>query len=196
MGAVHHARWMTPVIYILKMLICGHKHSQLSQRQFKQALDLGYFIICIFARYWFAIPIAADAPWLTLRLWQDLQRWKARDPKLAAACLGKLNNHTWYLSGRHVSLALFSRSLDKDDKVKIAKAMLKKENERCQIPMGKPTLPKISDENELADFVDHETWLIFQVRLRTSSCHSFDVIYILISFDDLLQTKFFSAHWN
>ena len=136
---------MTTAIYILKMIICGHDHSKLSAMQFRHCLDLGYFIICIFARHWFAAGVAADAPMLTLRLWEELQQWKARDPKLAKACTEKLKNHTWYLSGRHVTLALFSDKVDDQTKRQIADMMLKPENKVSPIPPGKPELPRFGE---------------------------------------------------
>ena len=45
-----------------------------------------------------------------------------------------------------------------NSKRKIADAMLLPENARCEIPPGKPSLPQVSAESNLEDFVDSETW--------------------------------------
>ena len=65
-GAIHHERWMAAAIYLLKMFLCGEERFQLGQRQAKGLLDLVYFVICLYGRYWFAAPLAADAHFLTL----------------------------------------------------------------------------------------------------------------------------------
>ena len=163
MGAIHHARWMGAAIYALKMFICGEDRFQLGQRQAKGLLDLVFFIVCIYGRYWFAAPVAADAPFLTLSLWKDLQKWTSRDPSLAQSTLRKLENHTWYLNGRLVVFSLFSHLVDDLTKKKIADAMLLPENEECEVPIGKPDRPPITPESDLASFVTPESWLLFQV---------------------------------
>ena len=162
-GAIHHARWMAAAIYILKMLLCGESRFPMGQRQAKGLLDLAYFIVYVFARYWFASPVPADAPFLTLSLWKDIHEWASRDPSLSAVLKRKLDGHTWYLSGRHVVFSLFSSKVDSSTKKKIADAMLLPENEPCDIPPGKPTLPKISPDSCLEDFVDWESWLLFKL---------------------------------
>ena len=162
-GAIHHARWMGAAIYILKMVICGEDRVQMGQKQAKGLLDLAYFILCIFGRYWFAAPVAADAPFLTLTLWNDLRAWASHDPALSAALLRALDRHTWYLSGRSIVLALFSKLVDDASKGRIASALLKPENEPGDVPPGKPGLPPITPDSVLEDFVNSESWLLFQM---------------------------------
>ena len=162
-GVIHHARWMAAAIYILKMLLCGAERIGLSQRQFKGLLDLAYWLLYVGGRYWFAAPVAANAPFLTLSLWKDLHKWAARDPSLSAVLIRKLDRHTWYLSGRQVIFALFSDLVDSDTKRKMAEAMLKPENARCPIPPGKPDLPEIQASSNLEDYINSESWLLFEV---------------------------------
>ena len=162
-GEIHHARWMAAAIYVLKMTICGEDRVQMGQRQAKGLLDVAYFIIYLYSRYWFAAPTAANAPFLTLSLWNDLQKWSARDPHLSAKLIPILDRHTWYLTGRNVFYALFSDLVDDVSKRKIADAMIMPENAACEVPTGKPNLPKISPESNLEDFVDSETWNLSRV---------------------------------
>ena len=164
MGAIHHARWMVNAIYILKMIICGEGRFQMGQRQAKSLLDLAFFLLCVYGRYWFAIPVAADAPFLTLSLWKDLQRWAIRDPSLASVLTKKLDRHTWYLSGRQVLLCLWSRWVDDETKAKMVEALLLPENAESELSPGKPDLPRIYPDSSLPDFVTSESWFLFRVR--------------------------------
>ena len=164
-SAIHHARWMNGGTATFKMVACGEERFPIGQMQAKGLLDLVFFIICIYGRYWFASPVTADAPFLTLALWKDLHSWAARDPALSACMLRTLDRHTWYLNRRNLSLSLFSRLVPDETKRKIADAILSPENEPCDIPLGKPDLPPISPDSFLEDFVTSETWFLFQVRL-------------------------------
>ena len=98
---------MAATIYILKMLLCGESRFPMGQRQAKGLLDLAYFIVYVFARYWFASPVPADAPFRTLLLWKDIHERASRNPSLSAVLIRKLDEHTWYLSGRQVIFSLF-----------------------------------------------------------------------------------------
>ena len=155
---------MAAVIAGLKMVICGEDRFQIGQHQAKGLLDVAFFTICIYGRYWFAAPITADAPFLTLSLWKDVHAWSSRDATLSSAVLRTLDRHTWYLTGRMISFSLCSKMVPDKDKRKIADAMLRPANEPCEVPHGKPDLPQIEPESSLEDFVNSETWFIFQVR--------------------------------
>jgi len=52
----------------------------MSTSQQQGVTDLAFFIIYLYAFYWFPIPMPANAPFLTLNLWKDLKRWAAQDP--------------------------------------------------------------------------------------------------------------------
>ncbi|QQP40365.1 Hypothetical protein FKW44_014379, partial [Caligus rogercresseyi] len=64
------------------MTICGEDRVQMGRRQAKGLLDVANFIIYLYSRYWFAAPTDVNAPFLTLSLWNDLQKWSACDPPL------------------------------------------------------------------------------------------------------------------
>ncbi|QQP55733.1 Uncharacterized protein Cc8K152 [Caligus rogercresseyi] len=163
---------MGAVIYVLKMIICGEKHVKVGQAKFKGLLDLGFFFLGIYARYWFASPVAADAPFLTWSMWHDLQRWKSRDKILATKAQEKLELHTWYLTGRAMFYLFFSRLVEDSLKRILADTLLLPENAPCEIPPGKPDLPKITEESSLEDFVNSETWLLPQlVKIHPTFLH-------------------------
>ncbi|QQP48880.1 Hypothetical protein FKW44_009341 [Caligus rogercresseyi] len=74
------------------MTICGEDRVQMGRRQVKGLLDVANFIIYLYSRYWFATP---TAPFLTLSLWNDLQKWSTHDPPLSAKLIPILDRHTW-----------------------------------------------------------------------------------------------------
>ena len=56
-------------------------------------------------------------------LWKDMYNWIVHDPPLSTACLQKQNLLTWYLSQRHILLALFSSKVSSETKIAIVKVM-------------------------------------------------------------------------
>ena len=94
--AQHHARWLSAIILILKMCIVGLRF--LTQAEYKNILDLGFFFTHPFPPFWFLCPILTNAPQLTLDLHHDLLKWGMRDPALSEAVAQKNNSRksvTW-----------------------------------------------------------------------------------------------------
>ena len=69
--------------------------------------------------------------------------------------------HTWYLSPRHILLALFSDLVEEDMKSDLARALL--QNPYCPVQMGKPDLSQVYEGSTLSSFVTGESWLIFKL---------------------------------
>ena len=107
-GAMHHERWMGAAIYILIIVIVSSNCNKMGKSKAHGVVEVAFFITYIYSSYWFSIPVAADAPYLTQMFWKDFKEWTIRDPALSAACLCRLDLHTWYLSPRHMPLASFS----------------------------------------------------------------------------------------
>ena len=117
LGAVHHARWMSKVIFILKIFIVGDRF-KLSNNDRSAIRNLTEFIIYLYAYYWFKIPVASDAPFLTLQLWKDLKGWEANNKKIAIACMKKLDHHTWYIMVRHIVFSFQSKMVERKQRRK------------------------------------------------------------------------------
>ena len=92
--------------YILKIYIVGDRFP-LSRHEMNIINSISEFNIYIYCYYWFAIPITADVPFLTLQLWNDLKKWSLYGKKISQALLKKLDRQTWYSSGRHSPFSLF-----------------------------------------------------------------------------------------
>ena len=65
---------MGAMTYILKMILVGDDLYNMGATQQHGITDLAFFIVYIHSYYWFAIPVSADVPFLTLMLWKDLKR--------------------------------------------------------------------------------------------------------------------------
>ena len=126
-----------------------------------EAVDFSFFIIYVYLRNWFSILVASNAPFLALMIWKDLKLWANRDPVLSSTCIHKLELHTWYLSPRHIPLALFSKRVDNKTKCDIVKAM--QNNLPTQVQIGKPKRHRVYEDSTLERFVSSEPWLFFQL---------------------------------
>ena len=174
--AQHHARWLSAIILILKMCIVGLRF--LTQPEFKNILDLGFFFTHPFPAFWFSCPILTYAPQLTLDLHRDI-KWGTRDPTLSKAVAQKLQNHTWYLTRANVIFALFSHRVSADAKTAMAAALAphlenwEDESTRPLILPGKPQLPMIKPGATLADFIGEESFLLFNVGGYICPCSSY-----------------------
>ena len=118
-------------IFLLKIFLVGDRFplSACDQTAIKILVE---FVVYVYVFFWFACPIAQDAPSLTLQLLSDLQRWsncKKRlisSPKhlVALTCIKKLDRHTWYLSPRHFVIALWSDKVADEVKVEMAQCLV------------------------------------------------------------------------
>ena len=159
----HHARWMGDCIYILKMLIVGDLFP-LGAQEKVDVMVLSFYIIYMHFFYWFSATVAANIPGLTLDLHRDLNAWKSQDDAGARAAIKKVDLHTEYLTGRSVILALASDKTSDSTKGAMARK-LQTFDSNTHIEMGKPSMPRIYEDSSLVDFVDEESWCIFQVNM-------------------------------
>ena len=151
---------MSKVIFILKIFIVGDRF-KLSNNDRSAIRNLTEFIIYLYAYYWFKIPVASDAPFLTLQLWKDLKGWEANNKKIAIACIKKLDRHTWYIMAHHIVFSFWSKMVEEETKEEMAKSLLS--FSKVDVACGKPDVPRIYEDSTLADFVNAESWLLFQV---------------------------------
>ena len=87
-------------------------------------------------------------------------------PGIAKALLDKMELQRWSLSDRHIPLALFSSFVDIDEKSHIAvrlNVVRPAGQPATPVSLGRPAFPEILDGMSLADFVDSESWLLFDL---------------------------------
>ena len=157
LGAVHHARWMSAAICILKMFIF-EDFFDTPEKKKQEIRSFVMFIVYLYFVAWLRSVTLKDVPVITLKLFKNLSTWGIA-PEQTRAAQRKLDLHTDYLNGRNVVFALASDIVDSAQKEDMAKALLEKQ--KPEIECGRPIAPRVYDDSELSDFIDEESWLIF-----------------------------------
>lgn len=131
-GAIHHARWMAKVLYVLKIWLF-RKQFRLTAKEETSVRDVAIFAVRVYLKAWITAPSAIDAPLNDLQLMNTLLQYSSIHPTISSATTKKFASHLWYLSEELVGLALFDdrvfsstkrlmvASLDKEEKDKPAK---------------------------------------------------------------------------
>ena len=155
LGAVHHAHWMSKIIFQLKIFLVGNR-IPLSAPDPNAIKILVEFVVyvCVFF----------------LQKWSDREKRVISSPKhrVALTCIKKLDQYTWYLSPRHVVFALWCDKVADDVKIEMAQSLCeqlreslmfqveegeKKDNNNNiaeKFSLGKPDLPRIYHDSTLA----------------------------------------------
>lgn len=166
-GPIHHARWMSRVLYFGKMLIfsCQLDYSE----DFIEKLNrLAIFNCLLYTASWFdSSECAAHAPANDIRLYIDLHRFKLIDSQIATAALDKLKNHLWYLTPEMLTLSLFGTNVPAATKSEMANRLLEVKPLSCQkqsvMKKGKPKFPELIIETvSLVNLIEQKSWFIFQ----------------------------------
>lgn len=177
-GACHHARWMSRVIYTLKIAIF--------QRQLQNVFDLeliekitslALFLCLFYSKSWLCAASRTDAPKMDLMLIKDLQKViniPEKYPKyfgeFADKVQTKFADHLWYLSERLVPLCLFSDLTTVQEKQSVRQALLKFQGMDTSRNMLMPCFSlSASSKYQLKDFVGPDSWTFFQLLSKSSS---------------------------
>ena len=159
-GADHHARWMSKCIYVLKICLVRHQ-LKLHYTMKKKVEKMSLFIIFPYLQYWFTTPSLTSAASNDLLLYKSLLKFSKVDKAVSTAAADKLQRHTWYLTEENIPFALFDTSLPSSlrDDLAAAISILPPGT----IPPRKPTLPELTAESNLLDFVGPRSTLLFNL---------------------------------
>ena len=81
-GAYHRARWMAKGIYCLKIFAFRHQ-LPMSKREVESLKRICLFMTTIYSRFWFAAPLATDAPTNDLLMLQHIEAFNQVDSKIS-----------------------------------------------------------------------------------------------------------------
>lgn len=180
-GAMHKARWMSKLLYSIKIVLLKHQvnsfqansgKSIITKQQNEKLREFVTFVCLVYSTWWNACSKAADAPWIDLCLYNNLLRYKLIHSIIATSAITALKRHLWYLTAEMVPLALFSSLVPSDELRLLANKLLavKPENnsalprDRFGTGFGKPKFHKnITDSTTLADLVTSDSWLVFSL---------------------------------
>ena len=130
---------------------------------FLEKLERVLFFKCLlYTAYWVDVPKASEAAYMDLQMFKDLYIYMRFDPEIADAVIKVFNRHTWYLTEELVAFAFCSKRISDESKRDLADKMLLFERPGEYRP-GKPSLPKVTEESELVDFIGSNSWLVFDI---------------------------------
>lgn len=169
-GAVHHARWMAKLLYGIKIHLFrdqdGFKTTQKEKSQIERFVKFG---VLVYVKYWIEAPMATNAPWSDLSLWNDMIKYQDIDPEISEVVKNALKPHLCYLSDELVGLSLFSKKVSSEDKVAIVNKM-KCESEPADRSVRGDSGPLTTqDQAVLADFASKRSYQLFdQLKINAS----------------------------
>jgi len=119
-GAMHRARWMSKVIYAIKMWLFRQQFRMTAAEE-KGIRELAIFAVLIHLRAWLTAPLPVEAPLNDFNLMKQLLEYP--NPAVSSATSKKLGLHLWYLSEELIGLALFDQRLPAASKKLMIAAM-------------------------------------------------------------------------
>ena len=113
-GARHHARWMSKVIYTIKIaMLQDQLKDDIPEGLLKKIINLAKFLCFYYVKPWLRATLPFQAPIEDLNLYKTLLS-NVKEHKCVAirhmsqAVASKFENHFWYLTERLVVISLFS----------------------------------------------------------------------------------------
>ena len=117
-GALHRARWMSKMIYCVKLDLLGTKIDEelpkgavFGSGQLQKVKKFVKFVVFCYIPWWLTCPVAAAAPSNDLILFNNLINYQETDKLSANIAFKAFSNHLWYLTEELVPLALFCDSV-------------------------------------------------------------------------------------
>ena len=162
-GAVHHARFMSKAIYLLKMELMSERFDFTVEER-RQVNQMAVFISLFYARLFLRSRIAVFAPIDDLQFIGNMMWFREENETIANAVLLSVSRHCWYLTEELVVLALFNEKLGSFTRYLIARKLFATPRP-TNFEIGKPKFPKFEKNNppKLLDLIGPRSWLIFSL---------------------------------
>lgn len=122
-GAFHHARWMSQLLYVLKLNLFQEQF-KLSRHESTACLEFGLFTTLVYVKAWISCTSPCDAPINDLSLIQSLTNYRTTSKIIADTGIAALGRHLWYLGQELVPLALFSDLVSAEVKTRMASCLI------------------------------------------------------------------------
>lgn len=194
-GAVHKARWMGKVLYVLKLTMLENEISNLprgtitASHQVPKLQEFAKFVSLVYFKWWAVCASSINAPWNDLNLVKDIIAYGSLNKLVSDSAKLAFSRHLWYLTAEMVPLSLFSEHVPETCRRKMAAKLLqlKPDNDTFKkLPLnrfgtgfGKPVFPDTSSLNKkttLVDLLTVDSWFIFKVLNLNSEFLSLPII--------------------
>lgn len=187
-GAMHKARWMSTIIYSLKIALAEKSLDQLpagtivSLHQMRKIRDFVIFITHVYCKWWLMCKDTADAPWNDLQLFKNLLQYELVNKEISQAAISAFSRHLWYLTAEMVTLALFSCKVPESERQALADKLLQVQpvklpdspQNRIGSGWGKPQWRSsaLTVASRLCDFVTIDSWFtVYHLQIDSSFLH-------------------------
>ena len=196
-GALSRARWMSKMIYCIKLDLLGTKIEEelpkgevFGSGQLQKVKKFVKFVVFCYIPWWLTCPVAAASPSNDLIFLKDLIKYQETDEISAITAFNAFSNHFWYLTEELVPIAIFCDSVQDQTKQKIVNKLKSFDKKLCSkrfgSGFGKPNFPKIPkdsvDNIDLSTFIGEDSWSIFM--LMNLDCGFLDIPVAEWSSDD------------
>lgn len=121
-GAMHKARWMSKIIYSIKIWLFRDQF-QMKPVTLKGIQAVTVFYVTVYAKAWCTAHLTSQAPKNDFDLMKQLLLYP--NETIRNATTKKFSRHFWYLSEELILLALFDERVSSDMKRKMVKAIEK-----------------------------------------------------------------------
>ena len=170
-GPDHHARWMSKVIYNLKMKLVS-KFFEMSEDEKEKVNRVVEFVLLFYTKYWFTTPLAGSAARQDLDFISSILEYRKVNPSLSYTVLSSTYRHMWYLTPQMITLALTDKELEDSNREGMARALNRQE--RQVIKTGKPTFPLLEygatfTRQNMSVLIEMESWLVFDLLKLSGS---------------------------
>ena len=166
-GPDHHARWMSKMIYYLKINLLQDVFDMTAAEKI-QVQEISKFILIFCVKAWLESPLPTSAARNDLTYMLKVMRYRGETkPRVTMAVMQSWYRHLWYLAPQTVVLALADPGLEDGQKEGMARKL--HGLERVEISGGKPVFPQVDLSGEhglipdMASFVTSDSWLIFDI---------------------------------
>ena len=166
-GAMHHARWMSKVIYSLKIWMFRAQF-KLTPAEERGLRDVCVFVVRVYLKAWFSSPQAVCAPSNDLHLLKSLLEYRSIHENISKATARKLSNHLWYLSPELVGLAFFDCDVSSATKRSMIEALKMDDDQDEQHDHSKKATVDLKSfpGKNIQDFVIPRSMKLFQMIFR------------------------------
>ena len=164
-GADSNARWMSKVIYDLKIELLSNVF-HLSPEEKIQVGEIAKFSGLLYVKYWLQTPLPSSSARHDLDFMVKVLHYRLTNPAVAFAVLQSVHRHMWYLTPQLITLALADPGLEDSSKESIAKTLHScKQLKISSVKPIFPLLPQVAGEmrKNMAGLVTSDSWLVFQL---------------------------------
>ena len=130
-GALHKARWMSKLLYTLKIVLLSGQIKEHFQKaeiftssQIRKLERFVVFTVSVYVQWWLVCPVLASAQVNDLILEENLVKFAEHDSTLVENACMAFSRHSWYLAEELIPLALFSSMVAVETKEEMRKSIL------------------------------------------------------------------------